>query len=974
MPRQPGPDLTQGHLYQPGIPPNEGQTARGIVPGPQNITDRSMYGSESLHQGQMSQGQDFAGQGQMPGGLDTSQLPSSQTDYVPLDQRWKKDKPVTPMSTYSSQGQRPVISRSLKPQTSQSMPSNIPQQSNVNQDQQNFYAQNLALANQDLAYGQQGAFQNQGQNDQIPPVPGNQGQFQTNQAQMYPPQQAVQSLPGSQVVMPPSSMTNTREITNTVSAVGGPVLSPGNENQDYRGMPQGNFSSQGQGQLNAYPVQGQEQMFQQRHAVGQVNRQTPSPQVQQHTPSPPTFQPQSQGHTQVPVSQTQVHHPDQTVQSSARPYQSYSPQEIQTSQQTGQQQYMGQGQSFQTVPQPPKVGQGQNFPPVLQQQVGRDQAFQSSSHQEQMGQGQMTQYVPQQQQGQSQSLQKPHQGQFSQTQYNQPTSISNFSPNQGVQQSNYDQRGIGQGLSRQYHQDQKLPSQQQPAFQQSLPGQGQIRHQDTCINQAGPQQGQNVPQGQQQISTQQQNILQQPQHYQGQQQQFNQTSQPNSIQTPYSTPNIAPGSQTVVQQPGVVTGGGQQNLKNFQQTPQQNFSHTQFSTPGISSTAGGYIQAGPRFALPQQQNQISSGQQAPFKQSVVGQGQQYPQPQLQGQGGMQPRHSSPAHSGYGVGMIQSGPSLSTPSTGTTQHNLPGQHYTGQQSSMTQPPQQSAMQPQLNNQSQNVKGFSQVPVPSQNQTNLPQVSGQGQFLQGQFIGSQPQGNAVQGQGLGQLSTTPQVQVPGYSETLVNRQFTQSKMGQGMSSQQFGPVPASQGPQVFTQSHFQSSQQQQVYTQGQQYRQQQGQAPVNQQIPSNLNQTVPPHQYGQQGQIQGQSQYVQGTSQNNLSGSLPQQQQLPPQGPVLQPQVLKPTVQSTSISSQEPNQNFSTTVSQGQGQSMLPTFQQQPVQSQQQPVTQNYQGVNPMQGNYQQGHQRPQSPVMPNIPQQNLVNNQGISLCL
>ncbi|XP_053386604.1 tyrosine-protein phosphatase non-receptor type 23-like [Mercenaria mercenaria] len=1047
LPRQPGPDLTQGHLYQPSSSSGEGQSAREMGLGPTAL-DSSLYGPESLYQQQLDQGQMgyIQGQGVKPGGPDTAQAPPPQSDYVPLDQRWKKDKPVTPQSAYPQPGQRPVVSRSLKPQTSQGIPPNTPQQPNQTPDQQNFYAQNLALANQELLYGQPGTFQGQGQNIPNQSMPAGQGQMQTSQygqnmadfqTQRFPqpPQLPVHSAPASQVIsqmpssLPPQSMPVTREVTSTVSAVGGPVLSPGNENQDYRSMPQSNFGprGQGQGQINIQQVQGQEHMSQPGYSEGQqVLQQFPQSQPQQHRVQPPGSQSfQGQGQVQVSGSQAQFQH--STFQPSGSQHQRYDQQHVPVPQQTGQQQHMGQGQTAQPAPQQHLKGQGQVTQYVSQQQ-GQGQTLQQIPQHmtQQVGQysqaqPQYSQAQPQYSQAQPQSSQVQPQYSQAQPQYSQLPANAQY--NQGVQpagqvnlqptnQGQFDQRGTVQGQTSQFIPGQQLPGQQQLAYQPSV--QGQTGQQKPFVHQAG-QQIQTLPRTQQQTYTpaQQQNVPLQPSKFHAQQQ-FHQPPQSAPVQTAYSGASIQAGPQAPAQQQGVSTAGGQQNLHQFQ-PPQQNFSQTQFSSSASSGTAGGYMQSGPRFAaptssMPQQQGVPAApvtGQVAPVQQPVVGQGQQYQQPMIpQGQNFVQPPHSSPAHPVYGAGALQSGQRFSAPTSASSQQNVQGQQYTGHYRDGIPQSQQGGMQPPLSgqgHQGQSAKTYSPAPAAPVSQPSnvptIPPVSGQGQFVQGhgtqqnvqgQYIGPQSQipmgqGQFIPGQGMGQQPQRPQVS--GYSETVVNRQFTQGQIPHGQSSQELpsqsqpkGQIPPSQGSQVYSRSQLPSSQSQQTYPQSQvgQFNQYQGQVPVNQQRPGVPNQTVAQQQYGHQGQMQGQSQYGQGTSQLNQTGSLPPMQQIPQQGQmsnkqsVLQPEVLKPTLPSGlgqgQTSSPQNQQNLYS--SQGQGQNIQPPLQQQPVQPQGQPVTPIYQPVSPMHGNYQQGQQRPPSPAVPIVTQQGHIKTQDV----
>ncbi|XP_053390601.1 uncharacterized protein LOC128553470 [Mercenaria mercenaria] len=1156
LPRQPGPDLTQGHLYQPSSTSGEGQSAREMGLGPTAL-DSSLYGPESLYQQQLDQGQMgyIQGQGVKSGGPDTAQAPTPQSDYVPLDQRWKKDKPVTPQSAYPQTGQRPVVSGSLKPQTSQGISLNTHLQPNQTPDQQNFYAQNLALANQELQYGQPGTFQGQGQNIPNQSMPAGQSQMQTSQygqnmadfqTQRFsqPPQLPVHSAPASQVIsqmpssLPPQSMPVTREVTSTVSAVGGPVLSPGNENQDYRSMPQGNFGpqGQGQGQINTQQVQGQQHMSQPGYSEGQqVLQQFPQSQPQQHQLQPPGSQSfQGQGQVQVSGSQAQFQH--STFQPSGSQHQRYDQQHVRVPQQTGQQQHMGQGQTAQPAPQQHLKGQGQ-MTQYVSQQPGQGQALQQipqhmgqysqaqpqysqaqpqysqaqpqysqaqpqysqaqpqysqaqpqssqaqpqSSHvqpqysqaqpqysqaqpqysqarpqysqarpqysqarpqysqvrpqysqarpqysqaqpQSSQAQPQSSQAQPQYSQAQPQSSQAQPQYSQAQPQYSQPPANAQY--NQGVQpagqvnlqptnQGQFDQRGTVQGQTSQFIPSQQLPGQQQLIYQPSV--QGQTGHQKPFVHQAG-QQIQNLPQTQQQTYTpaQQQNVPLQPSKFHAQQQ-FHQPPQSAPVQIAYSGASIQTGPPAPAQQQGVSTAGGQQNLHQFHPLQQQNFFQTQFSSSASTGTAGGYMQSGPRFAaptslMPQQQGVPAapvSGQVAPIQQPVAGQGQQYQQPMItQGQNFVQPPHSSPAHPVYGAGALQSAQRLSAPPSASSQQNVQGQQYTGQQMGGIPQSQQGRMQPPLSgqgHQGQSAKTYSPAPAASVSQPlnipTIPPVSGQGQFVrghgtqqnvQGQYIGPQSQtsmgqGQFIPGQGIGQQPQKPQV--PGYSETVVNRQFTQGRIPHGQSSQELsgqsqrkGQIPPSQGSQVYSHSQLPSSQSQQTYPQSQvgQFNHYQGQVPVNQQRPGVPNQTVAQQQYGHQGQMQGQSQYGQGTSQLNQTGPLPPMQQIPQQGQmsnkqsVLQPEVLKPTLPSGlsqgQTSSPQNQQNLYS--SQGQGQNIQPPLQQQPVQPQGQPVTPSYQPVSPMHGNYQQGQQRPPSPAVPIVTQQGHIKTQDV----
>ncbi|XP_060599185.1 putative mediator of RNA polymerase II transcription subunit 26 [Ruditapes philippinarum] len=126
------------------------------------------------------------------------------------------------------------------------MPTHIPKQSAMYQNQQNFYAQN-----QDLTF-----WQNQGQNVYLAPYLGNQGYILSHQAQMYLPHQLVQCVPGSLGV---SQIANVHGQGQTVQFNQDQHL-PGQSQQAFRQYPhfQGQIGQQRQ-LMNQVPAVFQDQ-------------------------------------------------------------------------------------------------------------------------------------------------------------------------------------------------------------------------------------------------------------------------------------------------------------------------------------------------------------------------------------------------------------------------------------------------------------------------------------------------------------------------------------------------------------------------------------------------------------------------------------------------------------------------------------------------------------------------------------------
>ncbi|XP_052812230.1 tyrosine-protein phosphatase non-receptor type 23-like isoform X2 [Mya arenaria] len=879
-PRQPGPDLTQGHLYRPVSPAGQGQMRgqggqsdfmperrHSPSPGAGSYGGSGPQGQMPQYQGQMpsnlgkmppSQGRMPQNQGHMP--QNQGQMPPNLSDqYVPLDQKWKREKPVQPQqqsfpidNQYVSnmqpgQGQNGVMPQQPGNQSVTSLaqqrmrhlqpmqvPGNNATQGQNNQNQflgseGNFMPQGHAQG-QNIPYSSQSYHTSAPTSAYMPQQVPPQAQTITQFSGVEQPMGSISgghmtSLPSQ---MPPQSMayTNQRDVTNTVYAVGGPLTSsdsnfrPGMAGQNYQSHP-----SQGmQGQINQQALHQDQGYSQGQYQPPMSAPQTSMyqmPQSQYQTPSlagsnqpvQPSSQPQHSAVHSFPFQQ-----PNQASQFSQG-------QGFQTQQQgQGQQQNGGQTTNPMgsqvpsqygpagsiTSSQPSVYGQSSYTP----QGQGHSQQVPSHGQQQTFTGQQQGQGFPQQNLTSQRQTPSPHiHGQVSQTSVAQP---SQYVPNnQQMQQqppANQFQQPTSsqQFLSSQYQQvrPQAPPNQQAQFSSQGVPSHVQSQHLPEqrfpspapTPTHHGQGQGYMPPGPQGQMQGPQMQNLQGMKGY----------IPPNSQQSQFS---VAQSSRPQ----GYIQGQGQGQIA----TSQQNYGQGQFSQSQINQPqrppAPNYSETNINRAMSQQ---IGHGQIRPMGQSPV------PQP-VQGQLPGINQTQAP-----GVQQIQ--PTSQTPIPGQ-QQTFQGQSY--QQSVGGGPqirPQMPAsqfqqiahptQQPQMSYQQPGVR-----PPASQGQGYQPSVP-QGQTLHNQPVQRHPTPNVmnlnqpvlqpqivrtltpsegpspatpVQGQGQipqvqGQVpQQLPSSQAVGPSRSALPIQ-PQGQMKQNYQPESQGNFPQGQGPTMVTQS--------------------------------------------------------------------------------------------------------------------------------------------------------------------------------
>ncbi|KAL4217444.1 Tyrosine-protein phosphatase non-receptor type 23 [Mactra antiquata] len=843
VPQPSGPDLTQGHLYQPVISSTQSQLPQGYIPTGQVGPDLGQLNRpESPYQLQMGQG------------------PATGQEYVPLDQAWKKDKQSSQASRYMSPGPKPMVSRSLKPR--QDLP---PSQSNVPatlQSQQNFYDQYIAMSYQSTGYGQQDptmsgmpmstpASQHQQYLNQFPPV-SSQGQVSNQQ----PMGSHMTSFP--QQVIPPQSvpLSGQRGITNTVATAGGPVLSPGSQNE----QGQGRFIHQGHGTESQGQTPGQmtQQPYQQGYIPQSSQQQTFYNQPQSSAAGlqlgPGAFQgqgqaPASQQQSHLPVSQTLPGQPQHSLQQQQQP--------------------------LPPVPQHPQI------------QPSLPSSYQSGQLGNQ-GQQQVDQSVTSgqfdQSRGQVNQVYRGNVGPSSQLDARQQ--VQSFTPPSSEgQHQGLSTQGQGHGMVQPVSQGQNQFHQNQAGLQQQPQNnlqQAQMYHNV-------------VPQSQQQgqrMTTPVSGGFVQPNHMAGQH--IGSTPVPMSSQSQW-TPSQ--------------TGVGQRSVSPMAQQIQppqlQNFQQNRFIAPSSSVSTNVPIQNTPRFASPVSQGQQNVGQQTGQGQNVPSSWQQQ-QNQIQQPSLQQYQPNSVAQT---VQPMQQ--PNKAPAPGPQGHTAQQQWQQPQKFSTSQAgPQSAAPNSALSHgQVQIGSGYSTPTGVSQQSTTVPSGGQLQQHPQQAGVTAPSSGYGNMGQ---QISQKPAV--PSYSETTVNRQFTQGVLPQGQY------VTGSQGQQILPQGQSQSSGNQVVQniSHGQtQYPSSQGQTNASQGQPQfgrdQGQQNLPQghSQYPNQGQqhFQGQTQYPTSQGQQNL----PQGQT---QYPSNQGQQNLPQGQSQFTAIQSPQNVVQTQYPRNQGQQSMP----------------------------------------------------------
>ena len=594
--------------------PGQGLTFRNQIPGDPRVGSPSPRGhSQSPSpRPQMQYGPGY------PQGQDMPQTMSATTgtdnQYVPLNEKWKRDSQIKGRGTgvlFPSQGQGKISN-----QLGQDYPAGIPQghaspkplpQPHVASNQGVYPSSHMDLSK---------TLPNQQVHRPGVPVPAgnpNPSHYQANMQYSVPNQQTM--IYGQQ------SMVGYREVTNTVSTVETPVISPNKDGQaqidQYGQVIGGHRHLQGtiqntmnqarhavvQQPTSAYANEQywQQQMQQQRERMGQSQRG-----LQQHLPTATPGGLPSQGTQSGPNVPGQVHSIQgqvPSVQGQVQPVQGQ-----QQSMQGQVQSIQGQGQSVQGIGQ---SVQGQSF-----QVSGQVPTLASHSTNTQQSDtlGQVQHPASHGMQG------------FIQPQYNQyqgQTFTSQGQQFQGTFQQNQPSSSTQTGFNQQTLHSQPQVSRPQFGTQQITNSQQHQAH------------GQVVPTFQQSGTST---------HIQSQQpvpqmSQFDQQMQPQTMQqVPYSQPGV---QSSVIQQPVIQThqAGDKPNVQ--QQFPQQQFNSQ--TMPGV----GQYQSLGPQQnqqAQPQQSVQPLQGhQKVPDTQQMQHQNmsQQFPQNQQY----QQPTHAQP-HSNF----------------------------------------------------------------------------------------------------------------------------------------------------------------------------------------------------------------------------------------------------------------------------------------------------------------------------------------
>ncbi|XP_052237529.1 tyrosine-protein phosphatase non-receptor type 23-like isoform X2 [Dreissena polymorpha] len=255
LPRQPGPDLTQGHsdMYPYPNPTARGQ--QGMIPDERSANYGDEFNNYQQYMNNLSKGQTFRDQGSIPSGqsqlpLNQTRPPTSSSEYVPLDQKWKKENQMqsaqfaeqTPAQFLQSQGQylgdqgqysvqSVVPQHSLRHKQAHPLPARsdavnyagnvtFPEQGQPMQQGQGYiysdrFGQNVPLAVEN-------AYNNNSTQQQIGSIPSNNVT-------------AYGYMPGQQGSLP--NQTNQRNDTNTWSQVGGPITASGNDGRVYTASP-----------------------------------------------------------------------------------------------------------------------------------------------------------------------------------------------------------------------------------------------------------------------------------------------------------------------------------------------------------------------------------------------------------------------------------------------------------------------------------------------------------------------------------------------------------------------------------------------------------------------------------------------------------------------------------------------------------------------------------------------------------------